>query len=211
MQQGKCCCANRVNAQLQVYVAKPVYSDQNQKTVTLVLEPDWPSTRLQAVRLSSGPRLLLAVETRMDWCLSLTRKARKNPRGRSEWRPKQAGGLSREGRRSELHPSPEPAPFGPASFRSRCHVRSPGPRDVTAALPHFSPGLPYSPARSSRLRNLGQGRFFPAAVSSGSGCSAGTQRNRESRPGNLPALRSPPPRFPPDQRPDWPLPNAASQ
>lgn len=42
-----------MNAQLQVYVAKPVYSDQlknkkqQQNTMALVLEPDWHSTRLQ--------------------------------------------------------------------------------------------------------------------------------------------------------------------
>lgn len=48
-----------MNAKLQVYVAKPVYSDQlkkkKQNTMTLVLGPDWRFTRLQATRPSSGP------------------------------------------------------------------------------------------------------------------------------------------------------------
>ena len=51
-----------MNAKLQVYVAKPVYSDQLKKqnktknTMTLVLGPDWQFTRLQETRPSSGDK-----------------------------------------------------------------------------------------------------------------------------------------------------------
>ena len=148
----------------------------------------------------------------MDGCLSWTRESEEDPRGGSEWRPKQAGGLGREGGRRELHPSPEPARrpglFPLARLRSVARTRG---ACVTAALLHFSPGAPYSPVPSSGPRIPGWCRFFPAAVSSGSRSSASTQRDGASPPGNLRVLWSPPPRFPPDQRPDWPLPNAASQ
>lgn len=151
-----------MNAQLQVYVAKPVYSDQlknkkqQQNTMALVLEPDWHSTRLQSTRPSSGPRLLLALETRMDGCLSWTWESEEDPRGGSEWWPKQAGGLGREGGRRELHPSPKPArrPGLVPLVRPRSVARTPG-RVCDCCFAAFLTGRPLLTGPQLRAANPG--------------------------------------------------------
>lgn len=147
--------------------------------------------------------------------LSWTGESEEDPRGRGEGRVKQAGGIRPGGRAQRTSPASRARPAARPRSLSRPGglVWSPGPRDarVTAALLHFSSNAPYSPVANSGPRIRGWGRFFPGAVSSGSRSSARTQRYSASPPGNLRALRSPSARFPPNQRPDWPLPNSAPQ
>lgn len=123
----------------------------------------------------------------------LNTRKRGRPTRKSEWRPKQAGGLGRreDGANFTLLRACQAA--RPHSARAAASGRSdPGSACVTAALQHFSPGTPYSPVPSSgpripswgRSSRSGQFRVEAPLVHPG---------QPASRPGNLPAFRSPPP------------------
>ena len=201
-----------MNAKLQVYVAKPVYSDQLKN-----------KTKQNKKHHDFGPGARLAVYTaprnetviwRQEWMGARAghEKARKTHEERANGGPSQAGGLGRQGGRRELHPSSErarqPGPILPA--RPRSAARTPG-RVCDCCSAAFLTGHPLLTGPQLRAANPELGSIFPAAVSSGSSSAACTQGDRASPPGNLPAFWSPPPRFPPDPHPDWSLLNAASQ
>lgn len=150
----------------------------------------------------------------MDQCLTWTQGSEEGTREKGRWDPSKQKILGRVRGRSELRPSPEPArrPSHVLLARLSSHVWSPGPWGAcaTAALLHFSLDAPYSPPNSGP-RISDWSHLSSKAVSSGSRSSTSAQRNSASPLGNLPALGSPPPRFLPDQLPDWPLPNSVSQ
>ena len=142
----------------------------------------------------------------MDGCPSWTGESEEDPRGDSEWRPKPSRRIREDGANFTLLPS---APGGPAPFcpRAAGGPRTPG-RACDCCSAAFLTGHPLLTGPQLRAANpeLGSanpelGSIFSAAVSSGSRSSACTQGDGASPPGNLPAFRSPPPRFPPGPAP----------
>lgn len=140
-----------MKAKLQLYVAKPVYSDQLNKQNKKY--HDFGSRARLAVCTAPSNEtviwapLLLALETRMDGCPSWKRESKEDPRGDSEWRPKPSRRIRPGGRTART------SPFSRARPAARPHsARAAQGACVTAALQHSSPGTPYSPVPSSGPR-----------------------------------------------------------
>lgn len=115
-----------MNAKLQVYVAKPVYSDQLKTKQNKKHHDFGPGARLAVY---TAPRNETVI-WRQEWMGARAghEKARKTHEERANGGPSQAGGLGRQGGRRELHPSSErarqPGPILPA--RPRSAARTPG-------------------------------------------------------------------------------------
>lgn len=164
----------------------------------MVLGPDWQFARLQATRQSSGPHYFWL--WRQEWMGARAgqAKARKTHEETANGGPSQAGGLGRTARTSPFSRARQAA--RPHSARAAGGPRTPG-RVCDCGSAAFLTGHPLLTGPHLRAANPELGSIFSAAVSSGSRSSACTQGDGASPPGNLPAFRSPPPRFSPGPAP----------
>jgi hypothetical protein len=189
----------------------------------LVVQRDWPSIHnapnhqtVIRVPLTSGSGDYGGSESELDT------ESDEDSRVRGEWRAKQAARIRLVRRTQRTCPLPDPP--RPAAWPGSAPgpdglIRSPQPWGAYERLLFRYLFLVNTPTHQSRAPGrepsaraaARPSRCSPAPVCSGSRFSTSNQRDSASPPRNLPAPRSPPPRFLSGQPWDWPLPNSVLQ